>query len=290
MKRPMKIETFEQYSQLVDFYSRKGRITNDYLQNEAADLIIHNSLYTICGEDNAVLLVQKAGFQRLYYYINNLEEPIELPQNEYVTEILFRGENAPEADVKWLEGLGFKKNLTRDQYFGKYASLTQPVLISGLKTEVATEEADAVWAINLFNSTFDKWSGNFIPQEAALMLIQEHALLIARDISGARLGALHMELKAGAMWLNHVAVVKEARGMGVGLGLVEQYIEQGHINGDNSRYMLWVQRQNVPAVNLYKKKGFTPINKSTLSMIKLNNNNNGEITGNSERNPSRCGL
>lgn len=269
MKQPVKIETFEQYSQLVERYSRKGRITNDYLQNEAADLIIHDSLYAICVEDNAVLLVQKAGFQRLYYYINNLEEIMELPKGEYVTEILFRGETAPEAEVKWLEGMGFKKNLIRDQYFAKYASLTEPVFIGGFKTEIATEEEDAVWAINLFNSSFDKWSGDFIPIEEASLLIQEQALLIAKDVNGARLGALHLELKAGCLWLNHVAVVKEARGMGVGLGLVEHYIEQGHINGDNSRYMLWVQRHNIPAVSLYRKKGFAPMNKSTLSMIKL---------------------
>lgn len=269
MKQPIKIDTFEQYSQLVERFNRKGRITNDYLQNEAADLIVKDCLYALCGEDNAVLLVQKPGFQRLYYYINNLEELLELPKNEYVTEILFRGDSAPEDEVKWLERLGFKKNLIRDQYLGKYASLTQPVLIGGPKTEIATEEEDVIWAINLFNSTFDKWSGDFIPQETAMMLIQEQAILIARDLNGARLGALHFELRAGTMWLNHVAVVKEARGMGVGLGLVEHYIEKGHINGDNSRYMLWVQRQNEPAVNLYKKKGFAPMNKSTLSMIKL---------------------
>lgn len=269
MNQPKRIETFEQYSQLVERYNRKGRITNDYLHNEVSDLIIHDSLYALCGENNAVLLVQKAGFLRLYYYINDLEELIELPKYEYVTEILFRGENAPEVEVKWLEKLGFKKNLIRDQYFAKYASLAQPVYIGGLKTEIATEIEDANWAINLFNSMFDKWSGDFIALESAQLLIKEEALLIARDLNGTRLGALHQELKAGAMWLNHVAVVNEARGMGVGLGLVEHYIEKGHINGDNSRYMLWVQRQNVPAVNLYKKKGFVPMNKSTLSMIKL---------------------
>ena len=38
---------------------------------------------------------------------------------------------------------------------------------------------------------------------------------------------------------------------------------------DNSRYMLWVQRRNVSAMALYRNKGFAPINKSTLSMIKL---------------------
>ena len=265
----IQIKTFEQYSQLVERYNCKGRLTNDYIQKEVANLIICDSLFGVCGEENAALLVQKEGFQRLYYYINNVDELIELPKGEYVTEILFRGGNVPETEVNWLEGLGFKKNLIRDQYFAKYTSLTQPIAINGLKIETATTAEDVLWAINLFNASFDKWSGDFIPKEAAPLLIQEKAILIAKDEKDNRLGVLHLELKLGCMWLNHVAVAKEARGMGVGRGLVEAYIEHGHINGDNSRYMLWVQRQNKTAVNLYKKKGFTPMNKSSLSMIKL---------------------
>lgn len=266
--KPVKIETFEQYSQLVERYNRKGRITNDYLQNEAADLIIHDSLFAVFGEDNVALLVQKDGFQRLYYYINNTDEKLELPQGEYVTEILFRGENAPEAEVQWLENMGFRKNLVRDQYFAKYASLTPPVLISGLKIETATTEEDALWAIRLFNASFDKWSGDYIPEAMAQLLIQDNAILMAKDIEGNRLGALQLETIKGVTWLNHVAIVEEARGRGAGLGLVEAYIERGHVD-DNSRYMLWVQRQNKPAVGLYQKKGFAYMNKSTLSMIRL---------------------
>lgn len=268
MKQPVKIETFDQYRQLVERYNRKGRISNDYLQNEAADLIIHDSLFAVCGEDNLALLVQKEGFQRLYYYINNTDEKLELPQGEYVTEILFRGENAPEAEVKWLEDLGFKKNLIRDQYFANYSSLSQPVFIGGLKMEIATATDDAIWAIKLFNSSFDKWSGDFIPEVMASLLVQEQAILMAKDANNNRLGALHLGREKGVTWLHHVAVAEDARGMGVGLGLVEAYIKLGYVD-DNSRYMLWVQRQNAPAVNLYKKKGFTPMNKSTLSMIKL---------------------
>lgn len=268
MMQPVKIDFFEQYVQLVERYNRKGRITNDYLQNEAADLIIHDSLFAVCRENNLALLVQKDGFQRLYYYINNPDEKLELPQGEYVTEILFRGEHAPEAEVKWLENLGFKKNLIRDQYFAKYSSLSQPVFIGGLKIGITATIDDAIWAINLFNASFDKWSGDFIPEAMASLLIQEQAVLMAKDNNGNRLGALHLGKEKGVTWLHHVAVAENARGMGVGLGLVEAYIEQGHVD-DNSRYMLWVQRQNSPAVNLYKKKGFTPMNKSTLSMIKL---------------------
>lgn len=263
-----KIETYEQYIQLVERYNRKGRITNDYLQNEAADLIIHDRLFAVCGQDNALLLVQKEGFYRLYYYINNTDECLELPQEELVTEILFRGENPPSPEMQWLERMGFKKNLVRDQYFAKYSSLTQPIILDGIEIDITTNEDDVLWAIRLFNASFDKWSGDFIPEAQAQLLIQEKAILIARDSDRNRLGALQYEIRLGACWLNHVAVVPEARGKKIGRGLTEAYIEQGHVD-DNSRYMLWVQRQNAPAVNLYKIKGFAPMNKSTLSMIKL---------------------
>ena len=266
--KPQKIETYEQYIQSIERYNRKGRFTNDYLQKEAVELIIHDRLFIISGQDNALLLVQKDGFYRVYYYINNIEEVLELPEDELVTEILFRGENAPEVEVQWLERMGFRKNLVRDQYFAKYSLLTQPFLTNGLKIEIAITEGDVLWAIRLFNASFDKWSGDFIPEEAARLLMQENAILIAKDKDDNKLGALHFEKRQGVCWLNHIAVEPDARGKKIGRGLTEAYIEQGHVD-DNSRYMLWVQRQNVSAVAMYRNKGFVPMNKSTLSMIKL---------------------
>lgn len=266
--KPQKIETYEQYIQLVDRYNRKGRFTNDYLQNEAADLIVHNRLFALCGQDNALLMVQKEGFYRLYYYINNTEEQLELPESELVTEILFRGENAPEAEVKWLEGVGFKKNLVRDQYFAKYSSITAPVFLIDAKIELAQTVEEVRWAIRLFNDSFDKWSGDYISEEMCNHLFEQQQVLVAKDLSGKLYGALQFEMRQGACWLNHVAVVPEARGKKIGRGLTEAYIAQGHVD-DNSRYMLWVQRQNVSAVAMYRNKGFAPMNKSTLSMIKL---------------------
>lgn len=266
--KPQKIETYEQYIQLVDRYNRKGRFTNDYLQNEAADLIVHNRLFALCGQDNALLMVQKEGFYRLYYYINNTEEQLELPESELVTEILFRGENAPEAEVKWLEEVGFKKNLVRDQYFAKYSSITAPVFLIDAKIELAQTVEEVRWAIRLFNDSFDKWSGDYISEEMCNHLFEQQQVLVAKDLSGKLYGALQFEMRQGACWLNHVAVVPEARGKKIGRGLTEAYIAQGHVD-DNSRYMLWVQRQNVSAVAMYRNKGFAPMNKSTLSMIKI---------------------
>jgi GNAT superfamily N-acetyltransferase len=266
--KPTKIDIFERYQEIVDRYGVKGCKSNDYIQREAADLIIHDALYEYCGEKNAFLMVKKNGFWRVYYYINDPEEKLIYEGDELVTEIIFRGNlGEPTKEVNYLESCGFKRNLVRDQYFAKYASLTPPVLITGLSVESATRIEDVQWAIRLFNASFDKWSGDFIPDEMAECLLQEHAILIAKDMSDNRLGALHLENKQGVTWLNHVAVVEQSRGMGVGRRLVEAYIEQGHVDA-NSRYVLWVQKKNLPAVNLYHKKGFTYMNKSTLSMIK----------------------
>lgn len=266
--KPVKIDNYEQYKQLVERYNRKGRLTNDYIQNEATDLIIHNRLFAICGQDNAMLLVQKDGFFRVYYYINNPEEILALPESELVTEILFRGENAPEDEVKWLADMGFKENLIRDQYFAKYSSLSASIMLIDAKIELAQTIEEVRWAAHLFNDSFDKWSGDFVSDDMCELLFAEQQVLVAKDMSGKLYGALHFEKRQGACWLNHVAVVPEARGKKIGRGLFEAYIEQGHVD-DNSRYMLWVQRQNVSAVAMYRNKGFTPMNKSTLSMIKL---------------------
>ena len=137
-----------------------------------------------------------------------------------------------------------------------------------MRIEIAPDIDDVLWAIRLFNNSFDKWSGDYIAEAQAQLLIQEKAVLVAKDLEGNNLGALQFELRQGACWLNHLAVVPEARGKKVGRGLTEAYIEQGHVD-DSSRYMLWVQRQNVSAVAMYRNKGFAPMNKSSLSMIKL---------------------
>lgn len=265
---PIKINSFERYQEIVDRFGVKGCKSNDYIQREAANLIMHDALYEYCGEKNAFLLVKKEGFWRMYYYINDPEEKLILDGEELVTEILFRGSlGEPTVEVNYLESCGYRRNLIRDQYFAKYVELTTPVFISGLTIDVASRIEDVRWAINLFNASFDKWSGDFIPVDMAGFLFQEHAVLLAKDMNGNRLGALQFERKRGVTWLNHVAVLEQARGMGVGQGLVEAYIQEGYLD-DNSRYMLWVQQQNIPAVNLYQKKGFTYMNKSALSMIK----------------------
>lgn len=265
---PIKIEGYQRYLQIAKEYGGKGCMTNDYLQREASDLIAQESLYECCGEKNAFLLVKKDGFWRMYYYLNDFEEELILDGETLVAEILFRGNvGEPVEQVSYLERCGFNRFLVRDQYYAKYSSLIPPVSLRGISIEVARSMEDIVWAIDLFNTVFDKWTGDFIPLEMAQSLADNKAILIAKDTDGKRLGSLHIEKLAGVTWIRHIAVEEGAIGRGVGRGLLDACIEQGHLD-ENSRYQLWVQRQNIPAVSMYQKKGFTYLNKSSLSLIK----------------------
>lgn len=265
---PIKIEGYQRYLQIAKEYGGKGCMTNDYLQREASDLIAHEFLYECCGEKNAFLLVKKDGFWRMYYYLNDFEEELILDGETLVAEILFRGNvGEPVEQVSYLERCGFNRFLVRDQYYAKYSSLIPPVPLRGISIEMARSMEDIVWAIDLFNTVFDKWTGDFLPLEMAQSLADNKAILIAKDTDGRRLGSLHIEKQAGVTWIRHIAVEEGAKGQGVGRGLLDACIEQGHLD-ENSRYQLWVQRQNIPAVSMYQKKGFTYLNKSSLSLIK----------------------
>jgi len=265
-----KVETFLEYQAIAERYGHKGARSNDYIYRQAADLIIHNQLFSLCGERNAFLFVKKDVGMRVYYYLNDFAETIDISgYGDLVTEILFRGD-VPQEEVDYLARRGFRLNIVRDQYAAMYQDL-QPNLgndVQGVRIALAENMEDVEWACELFNQSFDRLSGDFIPAEMYPLLRQEHSILLAQDeVSGMLLGALHQSKEQGVNWISHVAVVKGARGSGIGSALVDAFIRR-NMATDRTRYMLWVQRQNEAAVKMYKNKGFKYINKSTLSLIK----------------------
>lgn len=264
-----KVNEFTHYQEIVDTYKRKGCLTNDYLNAKAINLVNNDALYEYCEDDNAFLFVKKNGFYRVYYYLNDLSKPIDFIHDELVTEILFRNnEKIIEEEISFLERCGFKKNLIRDQYAGIYRDFSVPSSAPGIIISEAQKKSEVQWASELFNDSFDKWSGDYITTDRLELLLDNHAILTAKNRQGDMLGALHQAIEKGVAWISHIAVVKQERGNGIGKALIDAFIEYNHID-DKSRYMLWVQRKNIAAINMYKQKGFKYINKSTISLIKL---------------------
>ena len=267
-----KIEAFPRYQEIVERFGQKGSVSNDYIQREVGDLIIHDALYEYCGEENAFLLVKKDGFWQVYYYLNNYEEVHFLGKEVLETEILFRGNiGEPTGVVAYLEKCGFKRHLVRDQYASVYKDVHPASVNKEITVQPAQTLSGVQGAFELFNQSFDRYSGDYVSPEVYEGLLANHSVLLAwRKNEGEAqfLGALHQTIENNVAWVSHVAVKEEARGHHVGQALLDAFVERNMVS-EKSRYMLWVKHQNEAAVRMYEKKGFKYVDKSSLSMIKL---------------------
>ena len=259
----------ERYRAIVDEYGARGCLSNDYIQASAGELISEHRLMEYCGERNAFLFVKKDCGLRMYYYINDPEEKVSFTmEDDLVTEIIFRASmGLPQREREYLCACGWSDHLVRDQYSAMYRDVSEVSTNSTVAVRNAVNTNEVAWACELFNSTFDALSGDYISPFQYDSLLQNGQILIAKGSEGNLLGALHQSLERGVAWISHVAVLPEARRQHVGQTLLDAFIKENHHN-DRSRYMLWVQRQNDSAVDMYKKKGFKYMNKSTFSMIK----------------------
>ena len=268
--RVEKLSDIKQYQSIVERYRLSGCLSNDYLQARAEGLIADGRLFVDCHEHNAYLLEDKGNCYRMYYYLNDLTtlDAVDVSDKPVVVEILYRGgDHFPVAERDYLLALGFEENLIRDQYAAVYKDLTTGENTCAVVVRLACDLGEVTWACDLFNITFDPYSGDYIPEDEYPQLLDNGQILIAVDHQGVKLGALHQSVERNVAWISHVAVVAEARGKHVGQALADAFVERNHTS-DKSRYMLWVQQQNEPAVSMYRKKGFKYLKKSTLSLIK----------------------
>lgn len=267
-----KVESFSRYQTIVDHYGQRGCASNDYIQREAADLIAHDSLYEYCGERNVFLLVKKDGFWRVYFYLNDFDEILSLEREVLETEILFRRSFGEPTDVvAYLERCGFRRYLVRDQYAGIYKDLLPARVHEEIIVQPAQTLAGVQRAFDLFNQSFDKYSGDYVSPEFHEGLLASGSVLLAwhrHDDESRFLGALHQTVENNVAWVSHLAVKESARGQHVGQALLDAFVERNMVT-EKSRYMLWVQHQNTAAVSMYEKKGFKYLGKSSISMIKL---------------------
>lgn len=263
-----KIDSLARYRSIVESYRTPEGKNNDYLQRDVESLIATGCFYEYCEGANAYLFVNKPIGHRLYFYINDFTlVPNFQNINNIVIEIIYRGDEFyPFREIEFLEKAGFKINLIRDQYWGIYKELVKPKLLgTTVKVSYASNLSEIKIACELFNNSFDVLSGNYIVEDDYDMLLKNNAILIARGEDYEFLGALHQSFIGKVASISHVAVVSKARGKYVGQSLLDTFIEN---NRDKGRYMLWVQRQNQIAVNMYQNKGLKYAVKSTISLIK----------------------
>lgn len=264
------LTSVEQWNELLNDYQHKETLCNNFMMPTEIEGLINSGCLSVVGsEKNLFLLHRKAKYSRVYYYLNSLDESHTINiEDDLVVEILFRQDKGlPQSEIEFFSKNGYQMNKRRDQYSGTYKNLQPPTLATDIIVRKVLSIEEAKCSCELFNKVFDVYSGDYISNEEIDSLFETGSILVATDIKGSFLGALHQTVIRKTAWISHVAVVETARGGGVGKALLDTFVELNKCNG-KGHYMLWVQSQNSGAVSLYQHKGFKPVGKSTISMIK----------------------
>ena len=132
--------------------------------------------------------------------------------------------------------------------------------------KLAKEESEIKFSKELFEKTFDPYTGDILTLEETAKFALEKKLLVAY-YQDYLCGALQFEIKNHVVWIGHIAVSSTYRGKGIANELISTYITI-NANETNTRYQLWVMQDNQGAFALYKKFGFNFANKTSASMLK----------------------
>lgn len=267
-----KIQDIEHYKHLLIECEVKGVLTNNYMMpNEVEGHLANGMLGFVKTGHNLFLLVNKGNCYRVYYYILDLTETVEFPDDSnYAIEILYRGDNFyPQREIDYWKTCGFETNLIRDFYIGKAKDMVMRSVESDVEIILAKTVEEVKFALNLFNSYFDSYTADFISDDEIPALLEEHSISVAKS-GDDLLGACHAYEKSNVIYLGHLAVSRNARGKKVSRLLMQEMIERLW-RDDKTRYSLWVQRNNNVAVSLYETLGYKYSNKSTISLLKLHN-------------------
>lgn len=270
------INSLEEAQSLIGRYGSKQTLTNNYMLQEELSLYIQRgTLYAHQQSENLVFLVRKRCFYRMYFYLNALKTSFHFPNlDPVVQEILYRGgKYFPEKEVAYWEENGFRRHLGRDCFFARPNEVAgwkylipneSDIEIKSLEAEQHLKEAQY-----MIEAYLDAYTGDILSL-AELAVCANRNELFGVFVEGQLAGILQSDFKNKTYWLGHMVVKEEFRGRKLSTILLNHYFQEG-LKLDCRQFQLWVINDNTPALSLYRKYGFQYLNKSTISLLKSNN-------------------
>lgn len=264
------ISDIESLNSIIKDYSSKNSISNIYVFNQGfTQYVTNENLFSLTNNHNAYILAKNDDFFKLYYILNNKNELLnydfKLP---VILEIIYQGAlHRPLEIISYWERCSFGQYLTRDLFTATYDQLnTGKQAALNIQIKFADTEKEILYTQKLIESTFDKYTGDVMTYQEVKTCAENNEIICAY-FKGNISGVLRIEKKHNIIWLGHVAVAPEFRGNGIADALLDVFIEKNKANSQ-TRYHLWVIQDNLKAIALYRKFGFSFSNKSVVSMIR----------------------
>lgn len=241
----------------------KGQRTNFFFSEEEVLLLVQQkkiSRFDFAG--SAYFFLKEDQFYRLFYFLDKKNSPEVLPafaEPIILEEVLLANKERVPSQGNW-EKVGFQAYLERKRMY----LMSKDVVTEERKVSFATENL-LEYIFQLMLESFEPFSSALPTKEALLADILNQKVLISLQ-NQKLLGFLHFgEMKQGSM-LWHIAVKPEARGLGIGKGLVRDWL---FVQKDIAKkFFLWVRTDNLSALRMYDKFGFLPDGRVAPVMIK----------------------
>ena len=263
------ISSIEVFEKLLTTFNKKGAMSNFYmLNNEYSKHLESNDFYFYKDAQNLYIYHYRQEYFKLFYFINDLSRfyfnpDVSLPQ---VLEIVYRGKkHYPSKQINFWKSSGFESHLCRDNYYLKNTQVSLNT-ITDVRVVCAKSNQEILYAKKLIEDNLDRYTADQLSLSQVKQFAKNNLLYIAYH-GDKPCGMLQAHVKNNVFWLGHIVVHSSFRGRGVAKALVEYYLKSGKKLNCN-QFQLWVIKDNIAAVNLYKKYGYRYLNKSTYSMLK----------------------
>lgn len=242
-----KICSFEQYQTKLKDYRKRHRIkyfNNFLMKNDIQNLIDEKKLYYVKHDKSFSVLEKNNNSYILHFFTESVlpsfyDIQVEIRFN-YVSK-----QNIDDNFIKEIENSGFKL-LSRNLEMKRSKKETQIDRFENyIFREVETEEISAlrfIWTSSLNTDV------NPIPD----MKKYKDSIYVL-EYKNELVGGVQIVKQGRFLMIEHFAIAKAHRKMGLGQIMLEKLFY--YYNHED--WMLWVQEENINAINFYKKNGFT---------------------------------
>lgn len=259
-----KIESYEQCNLLIkNFRKVKEKLVTNFffLPKELKAMLEQKEVLYQQNDGTLIFFVKEMDFFHIFYFACEEQAlEIEKPDKVMILDLVAReGQNPKEINLekkRW-NAVGFQeyKSYVRMKYdIDKRENASKSAAIKKACDFSRARQEDIEAVSDLWKANLDQYSTPLPSAGDMKRIIESNHVYVAKQC-GNIVGAVYMNAASKSCVLQHLVIAPRCRRQGLGTFLME-YALEGMAQEGIEKCHLWVDIQNIPAYESYKRYGF----------------------------------